>query len=118
MFDCLLDLPCNPSLQQACRQASVSLGTDLFTGPDQPDDCGLLAARAVQRALAIALICARYLGRYHWEGTLDTGQIMAANAWDSFLSPRPRSGDSVPVTMAGTRNSLGRIPRGANDRQQ
>lgn len=84
MFDCLLDLPGDPSLEQACQQASISLDRDLFGGPDQPDDSGLLAARTVQRALAIALICARHLDRYQWEGTLHTGQIMVASTWDCF----------------------------------
>ena len=31
----------------------------------------MLAALAVERALMIALVCARHLGRYDWAGTLD-----------------------------------------------
>jgi hypothetical protein len=84
MFDCLLDLPGDPSLEQACQQLGIRLGSDLFCGLDQPDNDGLLAARTVQRALAIALICARHLDRYRWEGTLHTGQIMATSTWDCF----------------------------------
>ena len=43
-----------------------------------------LAAAAAERALAIALACARGLGRYRWEGTVRTARIMAATAWDLF----------------------------------
>ena len=39
-------------------------------------------ADTVGAALAIALVCARHLGRYEWEETLDTRQLMACNAWD------------------------------------
>jgi hypothetical protein len=38
----------------------------------------------VERALAIALVCARHLGRYRWDGTLHTGPVIAAAAWDRF----------------------------------
>lgn len=84
MFDCLLDLPGGPSLEQACQQFGIRLGSRLFRGQDQPDEDRLLAALMVQRALAIALSCARYLEYYRWEGTLDTEQIMAASTWDCF----------------------------------
>ena len=50
-------------------------------------DCGPaehLAAAAAERALAIALACARGLGQYRWEGTLRTARIMAAATWDLF----------------------------------
>ena len=30
----------------------------------------------------MALICARHLGRYNWDGTLDIEEIMTASTWD------------------------------------
>ena len=44
----------------------------------------MLAALMVERALLMALVCARHLGRYSWDGTLDTADIMAASTWDCF----------------------------------
>lgn len=89
MFDCLLDLPGDPSLDQACQHSGISLDPDSPVGPDQFRDGARAAARTVQRALAIALICARYLGRYRWEGTLHTGPVLAASVWDCFLPSPP-----------------------------
>jgi hypothetical protein len=43
-----------------------------------------LAAAAAERALAIALACARALNRYRWDGVLCAARIMAAAAWDLF----------------------------------
>jgi hypothetical protein len=43
-----------------------------------------MAAAAAERALAIALICARSLGRYQWETAISTARIMAATTWDLF----------------------------------
>ncbi len=43
-----------------------------------------LAAAAAERALAIALACARGLGQYRWEGILRTARIMAVTTWDLF----------------------------------
>jgi len=43
-----------------------------------------LAAAAAEQALAIALACARSLGRYCWAGTMGTARVMAATAWDLF----------------------------------
>jgi hypothetical protein len=43
-----------------------------------------LAAAAAEQALAIALTCARELGRYRWQVTLCTAPIMAAATWDLF----------------------------------
>ena len=44
----------------------------------------MLAALTVERALIMALVCARHLGRYGWDGPLDTADIMAASTWDCF----------------------------------
>ena len=35
----------------------------------------------------IALLCARHQGRYEWDGTLDTGEVMAAATWDCLPWP-------------------------------
>ena len=78
MFDCPADLPGRPSLDGACQQA-------LLTGRSgyQAAILGeaVTAAMAVERALTMALICARHLGRYIWDGTLDIEEIMTASTW-------------------------------------
>jgi hypothetical protein len=109
LFDCHLDLPGNTSLAQACQQAGIS-----------PVETGIIrdaewhpVLLAVERALAIALLCARYQGRYEWTGTLSTRAVMAASAWDCLPAPAPAaagasSGTPVPgeadiILMAGPR---------------
>jgi hypothetical protein len=83
LFDCDLDLPGGQPLGQACRQAGIS-----------PTRTGIVRAEewhpvtlAVERALAIALLCARHQGRCEWTGTLDTRTLMAASAWDCLPWP-------------------------------
>jgi len=44
----------------------------------------LMAAAASERALAIALICARSLGKYQWATAISAARIMAATTWDLF----------------------------------
>lgn len=43
--------------------------------------------RAVERALVIALVCARHQGRYEWAGILRTGPVLAAATWDCLPQP-------------------------------
>ena len=90
-FDCALDLPGMPPLRVACDQAGIAadprgsvLGADLTADR--------LAALAVERALMIALICARHQGRYKWAGTLHLAAVLAAAAWDCL--PRQDCGDT------------------------
>lgn len=78
-FDCALELPGRPSLEHACQEAGITAspgGSEHGTG--RPVGC----QAAVERALMIALVCARHQGRYDWAGTLRTEQVMAAMAWD------------------------------------
>ena len=83
MFDCPTDLPGQPFLEDACQQASLTATPGyLPAGLDETAAAGMLAALMVERALIMALVCARHLGRYSWEGTLNTGDIMAASTWD------------------------------------
>jgi hypothetical protein len=83
LFDCPADLPGQPFLEDACRQACLTARPGhLPAGLDETPAAGTLAALLVQRALIMALVCARHLGRYSWEGTLDTAEIMAASTWD------------------------------------
>ena len=83
MFDCPGDLPGQPFLEDACQQACLSARPGyLPAGLDEAAAAGMLAALMVERALVMALVCARHLGRCSWEGTLDTGDIMAASTWD------------------------------------
>lgn len=45
-----------------------------------------LAACSTERALVSALVAARHLDRYTWEGSLDMSAALAANVWDCFPS--------------------------------
>ena len=45
---------------------------------------------AVAQALADALIAARHLGRYTWDGTLYADEIMSISVWDCL--PHPHAG--------------------------
>jgi hypothetical protein len=85
MFDCPGDLPGQPFLEDACQRARLTAGPGcLPAGLDDPAAARMLAALLVERALIMALVCARHLGRYNWDGTLDIADIMAASTWDCF----------------------------------
>lgn len=85
MFDCPFDLPGQPFLEDACQQACLTAGLGyLPAGLDEAAAARMLAALMVERALIMALVCGRHLGRYSWEGTLDIADIMAASTWDCF----------------------------------
>ena len=56
-FDCGLDLPGTPPLEVACQSAGITAGP----GPDGADGSPAVTL-AVERALMIALVCARHLG--------------------------------------------------------
>jgi hypothetical protein len=81
-FDCALDLPQTSPLELACQQAGLAVGS----GSDGPDGCQAVTL-AVERALVIALVCARHLGRYQWPGVLRTGPVLAAATWDCLPQP-------------------------------
>ena len=86
MFDCDLDLPGGLPLGRACQQAGIS---PVPTSGAGNESC-YQATLAVERALAIALLCAWHQGRYEWDGTLDTKTVMTASAWDCL--PWPTTG--------------------------
>jgi hypothetical protein len=79
MFDCPADLPGRPSLDGACQQAHLTGRSGCQAAIL---DEAVTAAMTVERALTMALICARHLGRYTWDGTLDMEEIMTASTWD------------------------------------
>jgi hypothetical protein len=83
LFDCDLDLPGGLPLGQACQQAGISPMPTVTAG----NESWCQATLAVERALAIALLCARHQGRYEWTGTLDTKTVMTASAWDCLPWP-------------------------------
>jgi hypothetical protein len=92
-FDCGLDMTGRPLLEDACQQAGIATGRGgSMSGADQPAVCPA-ATLAVERALMIALVCARHQDRYEWAGALRVGQVMAAAAWDCL-------GADPPVTLA------------------
>jgi hypothetical protein len=101
MLDCCLDLPGSLPLPQACLDAGVS--------PVRPEaalqEGWHPAALAVERALAIALLCARHQGRYGWSGTLDTGAVVAASTWDCL--PWPEAATPAARTASGTAAPVG-----------
>jgi hypothetical protein len=80
LFDCDLDLPGGRSLAQSCLQVGITA----MTAADTREHSLAPAACAVERALVIALLCARHSGRYEWTGTLDTKTLMDASAWDTL----------------------------------
>jgi hypothetical protein len=93
LFDCDADLPGGLPLGRACQQAGISPMPTVGAGNEN----SYQATLAVERALAIALLCARHQGRYEWAGTLDTKTVMTAAAWDCL--PWPQAG--APSTDAG-----------------
>jgi hypothetical protein len=50
-------------------------------------DGGEAVMLAVERALMIALVCARHQGRYNWAGILRTRPVLAAATWDCLPQP-------------------------------
>jgi hypothetical protein len=86
MFDCDLDLPGGLPLGRACQQAGINPMPASGAG----NESCYRATLAVERALAIALLCARHQGRYEWAGTIDTKTVMTASAWDCL--PWPQAG--------------------------
>ena len=95
LFDCDADLPGGLPLGRACQQAGISP----MPTADAGNENSYQATLAVERALAIALLCARRQGRYEWAGTLDTKTVMTAAAWDCL--PWPQAGapsaDAAPA---------------------
>ncbi len=95
MFDCLLDLPGHPSLLQACQRAGIAVSPGFaysggFGGGLDPLVRGeLAAAHATERALIIALVCARHLSRCTWPTPLHSASIMTDSVWDCFAHLRP-----------------------------
>jgi hypothetical protein len=90
-LDCGLDLPGASSLELACQHAGIAPGA----GTDGADD-GEAVTLAVARALMIALVCARHLGRYEWAETLHIGPVLAAATWDCL--PQPATGTATALT--------------------
>lgn len=66
----------------------------------------------VDRALAIALMCARHMDRYQWDGTLNIRRIMAAHAWDCLPQPGPCGlpGASPPDAAVASLPASGQKP--------
>ncbi|HEY2578809.1 MAG TPA: hypothetical protein VGI74_21095 [Streptosporangiaceae bacterium] len=93
MFDCGLDLPGGPPLEHACQQAGIVIHA--------ADPSRQAAVASVERALLIALVCARHLGHYNWTSTLHIKRVMASTTWDCL--PWPQQGTPGSHTpQAGT----------------
>jgi hypothetical protein len=102
LFDCDLDLPGGLPLGQACQKAGIiPMATAGARGEGRNP-----VTLAVERALSIALLCARHQGRYEWAGTLDIRTVMTASAWDCLPWPEtaaPGGADPVPAAAPGRR---------------
>ena len=75
-LDCGLDLAGTPSLELACQQAGIA-----GSGADGADGRHAVTL-AVERALTIALVCARHQDRYEWAGILRIRPVLTAATWD------------------------------------
>jgi len=102
MFDCQIDLPGNPSIAQACRQSGIVSRCGARNRTDWPAE-HQAAAQALERALVIALLCARHHGRYDWTGMLPAGRIIAAATWDFLPWPvtEPSAAPACEIASAG-----------------
>jgi hypothetical protein len=98
LFDCDLDLAGDLPLGQACQQAGIS---PMRTGT-APHEGRHPVTLAVERALALALLCAKHQGRYEWTGTLDTEAVMAASAWDCLPWPQAATAASTGTRAPGS----------------
>jgi hypothetical protein len=105
MIDTARDLPGGPALDGVCEEANViwPAARACLSGSAQPRG-ELPVTTAVAQALAIALTCARYLGRYQWDGTLDITQILAAHAWDCLSESVSVPASSVPAPAEAGRS--------------
>jgi hypothetical protein len=65
----------------------------------------------VERALMIALVCARHLGRYEWAGTLRIGPVLAAATWDCLLQPATDTPAVLTSQAAGQSGPTPERPR-------
>ncbi len=111
MIDCGADLPAR-SLGQACRQAQIIPGAGWDkTAPGRAADSELAAALAVGRALMLALLSARHLGRASWQQDLDITEIITASAWDCF--PRLRANEASNAARQALALAAGPVTGGA-----
>ena len=115
LVDCDLDLPgAGLPMGQACQQSGISPTRTGAAGRGASHPATL----AVERALVIALLCARHQGRYEWDGVLDTGEVMAAATWDCLPWPESTArsvpaGYGIPPTGVGAA-----LPAAAGQRQR
>jgi hypothetical protein len=109
LYDCSDGLPGTRSLEHACQDACLATRpAGAAGGQDAEAAAPVLAALAVERALAIALVCARRMGRYTWDGTLSTGDIMTVSTWDCL--PQPGTSRPAGAPAAATVSDAGRSP--------
>jgi hypothetical protein len=110
-FDCGLDLPGSPALDLACQQVGVA------TGPWSAGVDGRPAVTlAVERALMIALVCARHLGRYEWTGALRTEPVLAAATWDCLPQPAADTPAVLTCQVAAASGTHAAAPSPGNPR--
>jgi hypothetical protein len=96
------------SLAATCRAAGLAQPAPpgrADGGFDLPEQASteLHAAAAAGIALTMALVCARGLDLYHWDGTLHTAQVMSAAVWDLF--PHAEWEDAAAVRLADLREA-------------
>ncbi len=104
MIDTAEDLPGAGGVAGACGQASIRVcgGGACRCWQGEQGGGEPVAGLVVGRALAIALMCARHMDRYQWDGTLNIRRILAAHAWDCLPQPGPCDlSDATPPNTTG-----------------
>jgi hypothetical protein len=76
--------PCLAAVRQRARLDGPQPAPAPGAGPAEAGPAELMAAAAAERALTIALACARRASRYQWGATISTARLMEASAWDLF----------------------------------
>lgn len=97
LIDVALDVPNCLDLRDGCREVNLSLPSIKHAlHVPFPDDMGgetfhegtsleaeqWLPAAAIEYALVVGLVAAKWLGVYAWDDELNIHSIMAASAWD------------------------------------
>ena len=105
------DLTAGADAELACQQAGITTGP----GPDGAD--GRQAVKvAVERALMIALVCARHLSRYEWAGTLRIEPVLAAATWDCLPQPAADTPAVLTCQVAAASGTHAGAPSSGNPR--
>ncbi|MER5644105.1 hypothetical protein [Streptosporangium sp. NPDC002524] len=107
------DDPASPDLRVACMRSGVTLESawrglslpfvinDQHARGQEGDETAVewLAAAAVEKALAVALVAGRMANRCTWPGKAHIGGALEKVAWDGFPSLLPAPGSDQPTSL-------------------